>query len=133
MYKRLFKLILTDNGSEFSNPTAIEYDKNRKLITKIFYCDPNASFQKGCCENNHEFIRRIISNGVDLGNYSQEQISLMMSHINSYARKSLGAKTPFDVFAFTYGEDTLKKFNITKIPPDDVKLKPSLLKKNHKR
>jgi IS30 family transposase len=133
MYKRLFKLILTDNGSEFSNPTAIEYDKNGKLITKIFYCDPNASFQKGCCENNHEFIRRIIPKGVDLGNYSQEQISVMMSHINSYARKSLGDKTPYDVFAFTHGEDTLKKFNITKIPPDDVKLKPSLLKKNQKR
>jgi len=47
MYKKLFKIILTDNGSEFSNPTAIEYDKNGKLITKIFYCDPNASFQKG--------------------------------------------------------------------------------------
>ena len=45
-------------------------------------------------------IRRIIPKGTDLGNYSQEQINLMMSHINSYTRPSLGDKSPYDLFAF---------------------------------
>lgn len=104
----IFPLLLADNGSEFSNPTAIEYDKQGNLRTKMFYCNPNAPYEKPNCENNHAMIRRIIPKGVDLGKYTQEQIDLMMSHINSYARKSLGNKSPYEVFSFQYGEGILK-------------------------
>lgn len=60
-FSRLFPVILTDNGSEFSNPKAIE---KRDAIpcnrTNVFYCDPSAPYQKGACEVNHELIRRIL-------------------------------------------------------------------------
>ena len=73
-------------------------------------------------------IRRVIPKGVDLGLYTQEQISLMMSHINSYTRKKLGDKSPYDVFAFQYGEEILKVLGLRKIPADEITLSPELLK-----
>lgn len=130
VFMELFPVVLADNGSEFSNPKAMEYDRQGNQRTHIFYCDPSAPYQKGSCENNHEMIRRCIPKGTDIGQYSQEQIDLMMSHINSYARPALGNKTPYDVFAFLYGEDILKALNIRKIPADQIILTPSLWKKN---
>jgi IS30 family transposase len=124
----VFPLLLADNGSEFSNPNAIEYDRQGNLRTKMFYCNPNAPYEKPNCENNHEMIRRIIPKSVDFGKYTQEQIDLMMSHINSYARKSLGNKSPYDVFAFQYGEELLEVFNLKKIPADEIILTPKLFK-----
>ena len=124
----IFPILLADNGSEFSNPTAIEFDSEGIQRTRIFYCNANAPYEKANCENNHEMIRRIIPKGIDIGKYSQEQIDLMMSHINSYARKNLGNKSPYDVFAFQYGEEILKTFNLRKIPADEITLTPKLLK-----
>lgn len=94
----------------------------------MFYCDPASPYQKGAAENNHEFIRRIIPKGVDLGLYTQGQISLMMSHINSYLRKALGNKSPYETFAFQYSIDILEKFGLRKIPTDEIILSPELLK-----
>ena len=127
-FMELLPILLCDNGSEFSNPTAIEFDEQGNRRTNVFYCNPNAPFEKGSCENNHEMIRRIIPKGTDLGLYSQEQITLMMCHINSYARKNLGNKSPYDVFAFQYGEETLKALGLRKIPADEITLSPALLK-----
>ena len=124
----LFPILLADNGSEFSNPSAIEFDKQGNPRTKMFYCNASAPYQKPNCENNHEMIRRIIPKGTDIGQYTQEQIDLMMSHINSYARKNLGNKSPYDVFAFQYGEQILKAFHLQKIPADEIILSPELLK-----
>lgn len=126
VFIHIFPLLLADNGSEFSNPTAIEYDKQGNPRTKMFYCNPNAPYEKPNCENNHEMIRRIIPKGVDFGKYTQAQIDLMMSHINSYARKSLGNKSPYEVFAFQYGDALLKMFNLEKIPANEIILTPKL-------
>lgn len=126
VFMEVFPLLLTDNGSEFSNPKAIEFDKQRNRRTHLFYCDPNAPYQKPHCENNHEMIRRIVPKGTDWSQYTQEQIDLMMSHINSYARKALGNKSPYEVFAFQYGEELLKVFNLELIPADEIILTPAL-------
>lgn len=128
IFTRLFPVLLADNGSEFSNPKAVESDKQGNQRTHLFYCDPSAPYQKGNCENNHEMIRRCIPKGVDLGQYTQDQINLMMSHINSYARPNLGNKSPYDVFAFQYGEGILKTFGLQKIPADEIILTPKIFK-----
>lgn len=122
----LFPVLLADNGSEFSNPKAVEFDKQGNQRTHMFYCDPNAPYQKGSCENNHEMIRRCIPKGTDIGRYTQEQVNLMMSHINSYARPNLGNKSPYDVFAFQYGEEILKVFGLKRIPADGIILTPKV-------
>lgn len=126
-FKKLFPVILTDNGSEFSNPTAIELeDENQR--TKIFYCNPSAPFEKGSCEVNHEFIRRISPKGKSFDNWTQEDVNKMMSHINSYGRNKLNGKSPIDLFINLYGKETLNTLNITKIDPDEINLSESLIK-----
>lgn len=128
LFYRLFPVILTDNGSEFSNPRAIEEEPHDRNIlrTLVFYCHTGASFEKGACEVNHEFIRRIIPKGSDIP-LSQPKISLMMSHINSYAREGLNGRSPYDLFSLIYGEETLQKLGIQRIPAREIILKPELL------
>lgn len=129
MFSRLFPVCLADNGSEFSNPKALEYDAQGRRRTSLFYCDPFASYQKPNVELNHEFIRKILPKGTSFDNLRQADINLMMSHINSYSREKLGDKSPFDVFGFIYGYDVLGKLGISRIPANEILLKPSLLKK----
>ena len=127
-YARLFPVLLTDNGGEFSDPLPIEMDiSSGEILSRVFYCDPGQSQQKGACENNHQLIRRVITKGMSMNNYDQEMIDLMMSHINSYLRAELGGKSPYDVFSFMYDPNILDKLNIRRIDPSEVVLKPSLL------
>jgi len=128
-FLRLFPVLLGDNGSEFSNPTALELDALGNKRTIVFYCDPYASFQKPNVELNHEFIRKVLPKGRPFDALTQEDINLMMSHINSYSREKLNDKTPFDLFGFLYGFDVLEKLNLYKVPANDILLKPTLLKK----
>lgn len=128
-FSRLLAVCLADNGSEFSNPKALEYDAQGNHRTWLYYCDPYSSFQKPNVELNHEFIRKILPKGSSFDDLAQNDISLMMSHINSYSREKLNDKSPFDMFGFIYGYDVLAKLGISRIPANKILLKPSLLKK----
>ena len=125
-FSKIFRVCLTDNGTEFSNPTAIEYNDQGERRTRIFYCDPSAPFQKGSAERNHEFIRMFIPKGTDFSSYSQDQISLMMNHINSYGRESLGNRSPYEMFAFLYGQNLLDLLKCHRIPSRNVTLNKSV-------
>ncbi len=127
-FKQLFQVILGDNGTEFSNPNAIENDLDGNPRASVFYCDPSSPYQKGAIENNHSILRRIIPKGKSLDGFTQQDITKCMNHVNSYTRKNLGDKTPYEVFSAFYGENLLKKMNIELIHPDEVTLHPSLLK-----
>ena len=127
IFMTIMPLILTDNGSEFSNPKAIEYDRQGNLRTRIFYCDASSPGQKGSAEKNHEFIRYVLPKGTSFDSLTQEDISLLMDHINSYSRESLGNKCPYEMFEFLYGTDVLRAMGCHRIPPNEVNLTPSLL------
>lgn len=131
-FKTLFEVILTDNGSEFSNPTAIEFTPDNTRRSNMFYCDAMASWQKPHVEQNHRLIRQILPKGTSFDDLTQEKISLMMSHINSYKRTSLGNHSPFEMFGIIYGEKLLNDMlHLTCqkiISPNNVILKPSLVK-----
>lgn len=128
--KELFVVILTDNGSEFSNPTEIEFDmKTGELRTKIFYCHPSSPFEKGACEVNHELLRRILPKGTSFDDLTQNDINLIMSHINSYKRKKLNNVSPFTMFSTIYGTETIDKLGIQEIEPNSVSLSKSILTK----
>lgn len=128
LFRKLFPIILTDNGSEFSNPKKIEYDNNGNQRTKIFYCEPGRPDQKGSCEVNHEMIRKIFKKGESFDDYSQKDISLMMSHINSYSRKKLNNNKPIKIFNFLYGENTSSYFEIFEIDANDITLSKNIFK-----
>jgi IS30 family transposase len=131
IFKRLFPVILTDNGSEFSNPKAIEYgaEKYGGLRTRIFYCDAGRPYQKGAIEVNHELIRRVLPKGISFNHLEQGDINLMMNHINSYKRKKLNNRTPYETFSFYHGEEVLHKLGCSPVAAGDIMLKPALLKK----
>jgi IS30 family transposase len=128
-FRRLFPVTLTDNGSEFSNPKLLEFDAQGFSRTKIFYCDPNASFQKPNVELNHEFIRKILPKGTSFDELTQTDIDMMMPHINSYSREKLNDKSPFDMFGFLYRNDILKKLGQRRVASNEILLKAELLKK----
>jgi transposase, IS30 family len=129
-FKTLFPVIVTDNGSEFSNPKAIEQPdilSGRK--TRVYYCDAGKPYQKGAIEVNHELIRRILPKGASFDQLTQEDIDLMMNHINSYKRKKLNNRSPYETFSFYHGEEVLEKLGCEPVTDGDILLKPSLLKK----
>ena len=120
----IFPILLTDNGIEFSTFHNLE-----KFDIKVYFTNPYRSNDKAECERNHEFIRYIIPKGKSLDNLTQEDINLMFSHINSYIRESNQNKTPFDLIKERFGSEFLDFIGIKHVEPNDVVLKPKLLKK----
>ena len=131
LFKKIFPVILTDNGSEFSNPLEIEFShKTGEQRTQIFYCEPRRTDQKGSCEVNHEMIKRILPKGTTFDNLTQEDINKMMSHINSYKRKKLNNCSPLQLFSIMYSNDIAKQFGIIEINYNNINLSENLLKKD---
>lgn len=127
-FKRLFPIILTDNGSEFKRVDRIETTKELMERTKVFYCDPMASWQKPRVEKNHEFIRYVIPKGKSMAFLTNSKVTLLMNHINSVKREGLGGLSPWQLAS----QDTdiqalLALLNMQEIAPDDVTLIPDLL------
>ena len=122
-------LDFADRESEFTNPLAIEFNKGNGRRTHIFYCDPQRSDQKGGCEVTHEMIRRVLPKKTSFDNLTQDDINLIMSHINSYNRKKLNNQSAHQLFSFINGGDILDKLGIKSIPANEINLTPLLLKK----
>lgn len=128
-FKQTFRILLTDNGPEFKDPEGIEKAINGKARTKVFYCDPLVSNQKSRLERNHEYIRYIIPKGKSMYFLNNEHARLLMQHINSVARDGLNGKTPFDLAELLINKKVLTLLGLSKVSPDDVILRPTLLKK----
>lgn len=129
LFRSVFQVILTDNGHEFMDVERMEKsaleDGNR---TKVFFCEPNRSDQKGACENNHKYIRYVIPKGTNFDNLNQFQINDMMNHINSYRRKSLCGKSPYEIARTMLPDDFFVLLGIEQIEDKDIILDPSLFK-----
>jgi IS30 family transposase len=128
LFSQIFPLFLTDNGSEFMGWTNYLSDESGDILSEIFFCDPNAAYQKGRIEKNHEYIRLVIPKGKSFSPYSQEDITLMINHINSTARASLNGRTPFELAQMLLPSKLLDTLNLEAIDPEKVQLKPALLK-----
>ena len=124
LFSKIFRIVLTDNGSEFFNPKNIEIDTlSGKKTCNVFYCRPYSSWQKGCIEKNHEYIRKLFPKGTSFDCFTQEQIHKLENIINNIPRQSLNNKTPFELTKELY-PDFISKLNYSKIDPDDVSLNP---------
>ncbi len=89
-----------------------------------------ASWQKPHVEKNHEFIRYVIPRGKSLNPYTDEDITLLMNHVNSIKRKSLDNFAPYELVADN-DEDMHKLMKLLKmdlIPADEVQLTANLFK-----
>lgn len=131
VFHELFPIILTDNGVEFSKPDDIEFNGYHVYKTKLFYCDPGHSEQKGKIENNHEYIRRFIPKGNSFDDYNQDDINLMMNHINSVKRDSLSGCSPYELMKDFLPQKMKDLFDIQEIEQKDIILKNKLF--NYKK
>ena len=129
-YKRLFEVILTDNGTEFSDAESITIStETGEVLSNLFYCEPYSAWQKGSIEKNHQYIRYVLPKGTSFSGLTQEDCSLLASHINSTPRMSLNNRTPYDAAKGFLGEKNLQLFGIKRIPGDDVNLSVRLFRK----
>lgn len=131
-FHMLFPIILTDNGVEFSKPDVIEFNGYHVYKTKLFYCDPGASGQKGKIENNHEYIRRYIPKNTSFNDYTQDEINLMLNHINSVKRDSLQGHNPYTLMKEFLPQEIIDLFDIKEIEQQDIILKDTLFNKKKK-
>lgn len=122
IFCKVFEVILTDNGTEFSDPMSLEFNDEGIGRTRIFYCNPSAAYQKGSIEKNHEFIRYMIPKGTSMDNLTQKQIDHMLNNINNYNRESLNWNSPYSLAELLLGKEMLKKLNFSYIPFEKVKL-----------
>lgn len=127
-FVEIFQINLSDNGPEFSSFHEIEKDKQGNKLCNVFFTNAYRSTDKASCERNHEFIRYVISKGKSLDFLTQEKVNLLFSHINSYTRASNKNKTPYDLMVESFGVEFMDIVGIKRISPNDVCLKPSLLK-----
>lgn len=123
-FDKIMEILLTDNGKEFNN---VDLFTSTFVNINIFYCHPYSSYEKGSIENNHELIRRVIPKGVSLTPYTQEELNLLCSHINSLYREGLDGKCPFDLIDDYLPTSVLNEIGLSKINPTDVTLIPELL------
>ncbi len=130
LFRKLFPVILTDNGTEFKGVHNLEFTENGARRTRIFYCDPQASWQKGRIEKNHVLIRQVLPKGTKFSILNDESVHLITEHINSVTREMFENQTPFDLML---QKDEYKKLldtlGLQPIPLDEVCLKPALLKR----
>lgn len=133
VFRKYSHVLLTDRGGEFTAADAMEMDSDGLRRTRVFYCDPMQSGQKGTLENNHIELRYILPHEVDLrqlGLVDQDALNTVLSHVNSIPIEKFGGKTPLDIAEFMYPDlyEKLIAFGLRRIPADELILKPSLLK-----
>lgn len=130
LFSLCFPLILTDNGKEFSDIPSMERSVFSGTRTSIFFCEPNRSDQKAQCECNHKLFRRIIPKGTSIDSFMQADMSLVTNHINSYVRKSLFGKSPYDLARASLSEDFFILLGLEQLRPESVTLTPNLLQQH---
>ena len=128
LFRRLFPVILTDGGSEFQAPASLELTSDGDPRTRIYFCNPYSSWQKGAIEKNHEYIRHVIPKGSSFDSLCQENVTLLANHINSEARDSLNGCTPFKLSLLLLDNRLHQALSLTEVSPDEVSLSPRLLK-----
>lgn len=127
-FSDVFPVLLTDNGGEFSDVAAFENGLDEQRETQMFFCDPNAPYQKPHVENNHTLFRGIVETGTSFDDYTQENVNLIFSHINAVKRKQFNGKSSYDMFTFTYSKELAELLGISFVPPKEVIQTSKLLK-----
>lgn len=94
-FKEVFKTITVDNGSEFLDYEGMQRSINdqKDERTKIYYCHPYSSWERGSNENANKLIRRFIPKGHDIGRFTHKMIKFIQDWINKYPRRIFGYKS----------------------------------------
>lgn len=127
-FEQIFSLLLTDNGTEFSDEDSIaDLLGERDGVVKLYYCDPRRADQKGGCERNHSEIRKLLpkGQGISFDLLTQKDSAHLMSEVNSEPRGKLCWQSPIEAFINAFGCDgknLLDALGIEKIDPQELNL-----------
>jgi len=100
LFPSVFKSITVDNGSEFADCEGMEQSKRGAgPRTKVYYCHPFSSWERGSNENGNKLIRRHFPKGSDLSKVTAEQVEYAEEWQNNYPRRIFGYRTSANVFA----------------------------------
>jgi len=128
LFREMFRVLLADNGTEFSDPVGIETaPEDGRRRTRLFYCNPYASYEKPHVENNHENLRKVLPKGTSFDALTQEDVNLALSHVNSLRRKEYGDQTAIERFERKFGRKALRLLGLHPVSDTDVCLLPSLI------
>lgn len=128
-FKKFFGVILTDNGSEFNDVHSLEFSPyTGEKRTKVFYCDPYRSDQKGTIERKHVDMRLIIPKKKSIDFLTQEKVNLMNSHINAILRPTLNNISTYEFAKFIHNRQIIDDLGIYFINPTQVVLNSSLVR-----
>ena len=72
------------------------FTKNTKM--KVYFCHPASPWERGTCENTNKLIRGFFPKGTDFNTLNRSDIKKVQRLLNSRPRKTLGYKTPAEVF-----------------------------------
>ncbi len=100
---------------------------NGSKETSVFFCDPNASYQKPHVEHNHTMFRDIAPKGTSFDSFTQDTVNTIFSHVNSVKREQFNGKSSFEMFSFLYSSKLANALGIIEIDPKQVIQSPKLL------
>lgn len=133
-FSQLFGIIVTDNGSEFADYERLEKStlSQSEKRCSIYYCDVRQSQQKGSCEKNHVELRKILpkNRGISFDRLSRKDCAVLMSHLNSEPRQSLGGLCAIDMLIAAHGDcarKLLEAYGIEKIPFENLIMSPKAI------
>lgn len=129
LFRKLLPAILTDNGSEFTDPARLEASAllPGRRRTRVFYCEPYSSWQKPMVEGSNAYLRRIFPKGVPVPDVAQEAVDLAVSHVNAKLREALNGKSATDLFVAAWGRKVLELTGLRQIDPKEANLTPEVL------
>ena len=133
--RRVFRLVLTDNGSEFADEAAIAALLGEAAgETRLFYCEGRRADQKGGCEKNHVEIRKLLpkGRGLRLDRLSRADAALVMSQVDSEPRGKLAWRAPAEMLLAAFGDDAralLDAFGVEMLDPSELDLTPGCVER----
>lgn len=117
-------------GDNFASLKLLE--KTHKGKIDLVYIDPPYNTLKDGFTYSDKRLKETESSKEQYFEFlTQWDVNLIVNHINSTPRESLGGRTPYDVALETLGEEVLNAFQLRPIAPDEVNLTPKLIRFNH--
>lgn len=98
-FRKMFKTITCDNGSEFMDASGMERScLTRKKRTAVYYAHPYSAYERGSNENANGIIRRFVPKGSSIAKITKNKIREIQDWMNNYPRRILGGLSAYEAF-----------------------------------
>lgn len=94
-HRKLVHTITSDNGKEFAGHQRVA----KKLKAGFYFAKPYHSWERGLNENTNGLVRQYFPKGTSFATITSEEVERVQNLLNSRPRKTLGFKSPNEVFS----------------------------------